>query len=206
LGRSCLAPDCLDMATSVEPSPEDLLTRIARHDERALAEFYDRFAPLFRGIAARILTSAEAAEEVLREVFLRVWTRVDRESQPEDASLVEMVLNVRNLSVRRRREMKSLPSLSTLATDARLPERCVPQPRDIAFVSTRQELLRTVLSQLPAAQKKVLELCLLEGYTEEEIAQVLNQPLGRVRDQIRASFGFARQRLQILMGTWTADI
>jgi DNA-directed RNA polymerase specialized sigma24 family protein len=55
-------------------------------------------------------------------------------------------------------------------------------------------------------QRKVLDLSILEGYSEREMAQVLNEPLGRVRDETRASLGFARQRLQTLMGTWTADI
>jgi RNA polymerase sigma-70 factor, ECF subfamily len=200
------ARDRLKRATLVEPTAEDLLTRIAGHDERALADFYDRFAPLLRGIASRILTSAEAAEEILGDVFLELWTRADREEQPEDASLARMVLDVRNSAVRRLRQMKSLPPLSGLDAQARLPESCVPQPKEIAFVNRRQELLRRLLSQLPAAQRKVLDLCVFEGYTEDEIAQVLDEPLGRVRDEIRASLGFARQRLQTLMGTWIADI
>ena len=61
-----------------ETPPEDLLKRVAGQDVAALSELYDRFAPRVYGLIVRILPSHEAAEEVLREVFLGLW----RESQP----------------------------------------------------------------------------------------------------------------------------
>jgi RNA polymerase sigma-70 factor, ECF subfamily len=202
----CPAYDQIEMTMPAEATTEDLLTRIVGHEERALADFYDRFAPLLRGIAVRILSSAETAEEIVEETFVELWRREDCEQPPNDSEVARMVLDVRNSSVRRLRRMRNLPPLAAIDDGVRLPAKCLPQPAEIAFVSKRQELLRRLLNQLPAAQRKVLDLCVLEGYSEEEIAQVLSEPLGKVRDEIRASLGFARQRLQTLMGTWIADI
>jgi RNA polymerase sigma-70 factor, ECF subfamily len=187
-------------------STEDLLTRIAGHDERALADFYDRVAPLLRGIALRILSSAEAAEEVLEETFLELWKRQGRQHPSEDGEVARMVLHIRNSSVQRLRRIRDLTPLAALEDGTSLPGKFLPRPVEVAFISKRQELLRRLLNQLPAAQRKVLDLCVLEGYSEAEIARVLTQPLGRVRDELRASLGFVRQRLQTLMGTWIADI
>jgi RNA polymerase sigma-70 factor, ECF subfamily len=189
-----------------EGSTEDLATRTAGGDERTLADFYDRFAPLLRGIALRILSSAEAAEEIIEEVFLELCKRQDRENAPVGGELPWMVLEVRNSSVQRLRQLRKLPPLAGIGNGMPLLERYLPRPTEVAFLSKRQELLKRVLSQLPPAQKKLLDLCVLEGYSEEEIAHVLSQPLGKVRDEIRASLGFARQRLQTLMRTWIAGI
>ncbi|HTV55622.1 MAG TPA: sigma-70 family RNA polymerase sigma factor [Terriglobia bacterium] len=191
---------------SAEATTEDLLTRIAGRDPRALADFYDRVAPILRGIALRILSSAEAAEEVLEETFLELWKRQERQEPSKEGEVARMVLHIRNSSVQRLRRIRDLPPLAGLEHGTSLSDKCLASPAEVAFVSKRQELLRRLLNQLPVAQRKVLDLCLLEGYSEAEIAQALTQPLGKVRDELRASLGFARQRLQTLMGTWIADI
>jgi RNA polymerase sigma factor (sigma-70 family) len=58
---------------SEEPPAEDLLARVARRDVAALSELYDRFAPSVYGLVARIVSSRSAAEESLRQVFVRLW-------------------------------------------------------------------------------------------------------------------------------------
>jgi RNA polymerase sigma-70 factor (ECF subfamily) len=189
-----------------EPTTEELVARIAGRDEDALAVLYDRFAPLLRGIAVRILCSTGLAEEVLEETFVELWRRPDCENLHEASLRAQLVLQVRDSAVRRLRQVRNLPPLEATGAGARLCEECWPQPDEVALVNSRQELLRRLINQLPATQRKVLDLSILEGYSEAEMAQVLNQPLGRVRDEIRASLGFARHRLQTLMGTWTADI
>ncbi|MFD9127718.1 sigma factor [Kitasatospora sp. NPDC059571] len=65
---------------------ERLHQRLARGEEAALGELYDRFAPLVHGLAARILDDQEAAEQLTREVFAHLWTRPDA-YRPEEGSL-----------------------------------------------------------------------------------------------------------------------
>ena len=57
-----------------EPPPEELLDRIARADVAALSELYDLYAPRVYGLIAHILPTREPAEEILEEVFVRLWT------------------------------------------------------------------------------------------------------------------------------------
>ncbi|MGO8814858.1 MAG: RNA polymerase sigma factor [Terriglobia bacterium] len=58
---------------SVELPAEELLVRVVQHDADALSELYDRYAPRVYGMVAHILPAREAAEEVLQEVFVRLW-------------------------------------------------------------------------------------------------------------------------------------
>jgi RNA polymerase sigma-70 factor, ECF subfamily len=189
-----------------DPTTEELLARIAEHDNHALATLYDRLAPILRGIVIRILSSPEVAEEIIEETFIELWNRPELGGNSKASISAQLVLQVRNSAVLRLRQMRKLPPLQTTGRVALLSRQFLPRPDEVARVDSRQELLKRLLSQLPAAQRKVLDLSLLEGYSEQEIADVLHQPLGRIRDEIRASLGFARQRLQTLMGTWTADI
>lgn len=188
-----------------EPTTEELLIRIRAHDEDALLALYDRLGPVLRGIAVRILSSAEDAEEIVEQAFLELWNRTECEYQPEASVRAQLVLHIRKLGVRRLRQTRNLQPLPSTELGAAL-SRYLPQPDEVAQVDSRQELLRRILGHLPAVQRRVLDLSILEGYSEEEMAHALNQPLGRVRDELRASLSFARQRLQTLMGTWTADI
>jgi RNA polymerase sigma-70 factor, ECF subfamily len=59
---------------SVELSAEELLVRVVQHDADALSELYDRYAPRVYGMVAHILPARESAEEVLQEVFVRLWS------------------------------------------------------------------------------------------------------------------------------------
>src|SRR5687768_16442567 len=54
-----------------------LLQRIAAHDTAALAELYDRHSRLLFGLILRIVRDRGEAEEILQEVFLRMWKRAE---------------------------------------------------------------------------------------------------------------------------------
>jgi RNA polymerase sigma-70 factor (ECF subfamily) len=178
----------------------------AERDEEAFAEFCDRAAPLLRGIALRIVSSAKAAEELVQDALLEFWKRPDRKNELQEGIPAALVLGIRDSSIRKLRHIRNLPPLESLERGPRLGEECLPRPSDISRVNGRHELLKILLKQLPAAQRSVLNFSLFEGYSEKEIAHLLHQPLGKVRDEVRASLEFARQRLQTLTGIWTADI
>jgi RNA polymerase sigma-70 factor, ECF subfamily len=175
-------------------------------DEESPAAFYDRFAPVARAIATRILGSSGEPEAVVEEILLKFWKRAGRDNKTRRTLEVELVLATRQAAVRRLRELRHLPPHSLNTAGSGLMEECLPSPEEFALVAGRQELLKRLLSQLPPSQIRILELALFEGYSEEEIGHVLGEPLGRVKDEIRASLRFARQRMQTLLGTWIADI
>ncbi len=176
-------------------------------DDGAFAELYDRIAPVLRGIATRILLSTGTEEQVVESVFLTLWNELGKAGGWSGRQEAKLVLALRAAAVERLRVRRNLPPCRRRsAAVRRTQEECLPTSHQVELMSSRRELLRRQLNQLPAPQRKVLDLVLFEGYSEEEIARVLNEPLGRIKDQVRASLAFARQRLRTLMGTWTADI
>ena len=186
-------------------TPEDLLARVAVHDEAALGELYDRFAPAILGLLGRILPKREAAEEVLQEVFHQLWMDARRWSRERVSVPAGLILLARSRGLQRRKadEHRETTAKESLLTG--FPS-WLPRPEEIALLDGRRELFKKVISQLPKAQREMLELAVFEGYTETELAAKLGEPLAKVRSGLLAGVGFIRHRLAAVMRTWAANI
>jgi len=212
-------------------TPEKLLAQAARNDPAAMAELYDRLAPGLLGMLARMLTRREVAEEVLQEVFVRLWEEA-RSLAPSGGSVAAwLVVAARALALERLREQRSSPggaaksprgekaraARARIGTPRAVKPRTdppliadsltwLPRPEDIARLDDRRELLRKVVGQLPKTQEEALELALFGGYTDVEIAEQLGEPLGKVTSSLQAAVTFLRHRLHAVLGTWTANV
>jgi RNA polymerase sigma-70 factor (ECF subfamily) len=100
---------------SMEVPAEDLLVRIARQDVDALSELYDRYAPRIYGLMLHILSSREAAELVLRDVFARVWSESARLSQEGGSVVAWLVVTARNRAVEQLRTQRTKSPAAELA-------------------------------------------------------------------------------------------
>lgn len=179
--------------------------RAGANDPAGIAPFYDLVSPDLRGISQRILASPDEAEQALEIVLLRVWNQAGLTEGTNVSAEAWTFLAVRAEAVRRQRAGKGLPALNAPDLQHSAPA-WLARTEEMNLLQSRRELLRRSLAQLPQAQRRVLDLMLYEGLTEEETAAALNEPLGKVRDQVRAALAFARHRVHTLMGTWTAGI
>ena len=91
---------------SEELPAEDLLARVARHDVAALSELYDRYAPRVYGLIAHILPARDAAEEILQEVFVRLWSESPGLSQEGGSVVAWLVVTAREAAVNRLRALR----------------------------------------------------------------------------------------------------
>jgi RNA polymerase sigma-70 factor, ECF subfamily len=188
-----------------EFSAEALLARAAEHDSGAFAELYDHFAPGLLGLAMRILNDREAAEEVMQDVFHRLWSEARRLSRERVSVGAVLFLTARARAVERLRAARKLPPLVRSQSDLKTPA-WLPRPQEIALVDGRRELLKKVVSQLPKPQREALDWVVLEGMTEAEIARKLDDTPARVRAGLLAGMRFLRHRLAAVLGTWDANI
>jgi RNA polymerase sigma-70 factor (ECF subfamily) len=190
-----------------ELTAEELLARVAGRDEAAWAELYDRFAPGLLGMLSRMLPEREMADEILQDVFLRMWVDARRFSKEGGSVTAGLVLLARTKAVNRVRNERRLVALGSSKGDP-LPKfySWLPRPEEIGLLDGRRELFKKVVNQLPRPQRDALELAVLDGYTEIEIAQKLGEPLGKVRSGLLAGARFIRHRLAAVMRTWAANI
>jgi RNA polymerase sigma-70 factor (ECF subfamily) len=182
------------------PDPE-LMRRVAGRDGDALAMLYDRYAPRVYGLCLRILSESQLAEDILQEVFARIWERASL-FEPSRGSVAAWVMGIaRNSCIDQLRRLQARPVAAEPpgGPDA-LPfeESLASEGTDVPGLAAEHErarLVRRALAELTADQQRVIELSYFKGYTRREIARQLNWPEGTVHTRARLALQKLRQRL-----------
>jgi RNA polymerase sigma-70 factor (ECF subfamily) len=178
-----------------EPDDAALVARIARGDERALGAFHDRHVRLALSIAVRLVRDEGTAHEVVQDAFLDLWRTAPGFDPDRAAATTWLVHLVRLRAIdrlrrdsARRRSDGSVPVQldATIADVVASDEDVAAQVLD-ADTAVR---LRAALDELPAGQRRVVELAFLAGHTHAELATLLDLPIGTVKT--RAFRGLAR--------------
>ena len=184
--RGWMAPKKSTMAIEQlrESSDSSLVVSIGRYHEDALAEVYRRHAGAVFALARRLLADRTLAEEIVQEVFLRLWNDPDK-FDPDRGSLRSYLLAqchgrsvdlIRSESSRRRREEKEL----TLAAEAGYD--LEHEVWDMAIA----DRMKGALQSLPEGEREAILLAYFGGHTYREVADLLGTPEGTVKSRIRA--------------------
>jgi RNA polymerase sigma factor (sigma-70 family) len=169
-------------------SDEALVALVARSDETALAELYDRIGGTAYGLAYRVLRDEALAEDAVQEAFLGLW-RTAASFIPERAKASTWLLTLvhrRAVDLVRREQLRRGDPLE----DA--PEPVSESAEDDAWLRLERERVQGALAQLPDQQREAIELAYYGGFTQSELAERLGQPLGTIKSRMFA--GLARLR------------
>lgn len=170
----------------------DLMTRVANDDEDAVAELYDRFGSLVYRMAYQVMPTRADAEDVVQEVFVRLWRTAGR-YDPKRAALVTWVmLLARRHMVDRLRRMRA--RIRPGALDEGWSESAEPAvgrslEQDERFVA----VLRRI-EKLPELQKTVVKRAYLNGQTLKQIGSELNVPLGTIKSALSRALVRLREK------------
>lgn len=190
-----------------EPTTRQLLDGVAQRDEAALAQLYDQAAPDLYGLISEIATDREAAQDILKEVFTRLWRDAKRIQGAGGSVRVWLALEARARAVDWKRAQNGMRNTAHSRLQWLMKQNSwMPRPADIDHVEKRRHLLEKLVRRLPKPQSALLELAIVKGFTETEISRQVEQPPGRIEHELRAGLHFLRHRLRAVMGTWSANI
>jgi RNA polymerase sigma-70 factor (ECF subfamily) len=183
-----------------DPTDLGLLQRIVARDTTALADLYDRHSRLLFGLILRIVRDKAEAEEILQEVFVRVWTRAELYDPRLGSPTPWLVRLARNCAIdrlraRRVRDAAQLGHEEPSDHSAALATH-MPTPEAAVMHAERHGTVVEALASLPAEQGRLIEAAFFEGYTHSELATRFRLPLGTVKTRIRAGLMAMRQRLE----------
>lgn len=162
------------------------MTQVAMGDSAALEALYSRYGRVTYGLSLRMLSNAEQAEEIVQEAFWRVWRRST--TFQADAIFAPWLFGiVRNLCIDELRRRQSRPA-SSGGVDEEILQAVPDQNSDVdslAWANERRRIITDALVDLPADQRRVIELAYFNGLSQREIAEQLNDPLGTVKTRTR---------------------
>jgi len=159
---------------------------IGRKDPEAFEVFYDRHGGAAFSLAYRILGERGAAEDCIQEAFISIW-RSGGKFDPTRGSVRSWTLSiVRNRAIDVLRSKAGKAPKMTFDDDEIIESR--PSEELTEEEAMRNETateVRGALSQLPDDQSKVIQLAYFGGFSQSEIARMLNVPLGTVKGRMR---------------------
>lgn len=171
------------------------IAALAAGDPGALETLYNEYATLVITVINRMVRDRRIAEELLQEVFLRIWQHGET-YEPERGQVRSWILGVaHNLALNELRRQRRRPAIVSSQPEtagetgmpddpiARMPDPGL-QPDDIVWLRERRARLVDALGQLPDVQRAVIGLY-ANGYSQSEIASRLDEPLGTVKTRMR---------------------
>jgi RNA polymerase sigma factor (sigma-70 family) len=179
----------LNPATYTE---EELVARLKLHEEQAFSMLYDNYSKALFGVICQIVPQQEMAQDLLQQVFVKIWKNMES-YDPSKGRLFTWMLHIARNQAKdffRSKEVNKQGKTVSLSEDVYINEKTTT-------VAIRDHGLQKVLERLPEENRRLLELSYFLGYTHEEIAEILNIPLGTVKTRLRSTIMELRKHLNL---------
>lgn len=177
-----------------ELADDKVVDALARQDLNALETLYDRYGKVAFSLAYRIVGDRGAAEDVVQDAFLSVWRQAKSYKRERGSLKTWLMAIVHNRSIDKLRAHAAAGQTVPIEeVSENFGE--VPSVWEQVWSDTRGGVVRRALERLPVEQKKSIELAYFSGYSQSEIAELMDVPLGTVKGRMRIGL----QKLKALL-------
>jgi RNA polymerase sigma-70 factor (ECF subfamily) len=176
------------LSQNIKITTENLVSEFISGNKAALGFIYDAYSGALYGILLKMTRSEELSQDLLQETFIKIWKNHDK-YDPDKGTLYTWMLNLtRNncidyLRSKRNKNQQQNRELDSLVYG--LESKSGFNPDHIG--------LKSMLNQLPAEQKEIITLSYFEGFTQKEISEEFDIPLGTVKSRAKAAMDKLRK-------------
>ena len=174
-----------------------LLARVSDQEPNALDALYSRYASAVYSLAMFMLKDTGLAEEATQDIFLNIWLK-SGSFKPDRGQPKTWIMSVAHHRIidliRSRRRTTAITVASDSEDLERIPASNLPIDEQVERKLERERIQKS-LATLPEAQREVIRMAYFDGYSQSEIATLLNQPLGTVKTRVR----LAMQKLRLVL-------
>lgn len=172
------------MASLNSLTETELMTRVIRQDQQALAELYDRFGGLVFSLARHVLQDAGMAEEITQDIFLKVWQQALTWDESRGKFVSWLMTMTRYTAIDRLRKEQRRPIRTSSSIDDLYDVIADTEQADESL-RLDGETLRVLMMRLPSEQTDLIQLAFFGGLSHSEIANRTGLPLGTVKTRLR---------------------
>jgi RNA polymerase sigma-70 factor (ECF subfamily) len=159
----------------------ELVSLLKDKNDQAFSYLYDNYAGALYGVVKQIVTDTEMCNDVVQEVFVSIWRKIDSYDATKGRLFTWMLNVARNASIDKVRSRNYQQSLKQQPID----------DNELSHPVVRMGIddfgLKKVLGKLKDEQRMLVDLSYYQGYTHEQIAKALNIPLGTVKTRLRTA-------------------
>lgn len=170
-----------------------LINDLRQGKEAALSRLYDAYAPALLGVIMKNVPHQPTAEDLLQEVFVKIWQRIGQYDESRGAFFTWMLNIARNHAVdycrsRKFSEQSKTDQVADYVLLSGVTGNQQPFTDGIGMASK--------LRKLPPEQQQIVYLAYYRGYTQDEISRELGVPLGTVKSRLRLAMNKLRASLK----------
>lgn len=167
---------------------EVLVAEIKGKSRKAFEYLYDNYSPALLGVIYNVLRNEEASNDALQEVFVKIWNNIHN-YDPSKAKLYTWMLNIaRNHAIDKLRS-KAMKTDRELRNDKNFVSHI--NGNVSTFVDGIG--LQKLIDGLDIEQRQIIDYIYFQGYTQSEVAEELNIPLGTVKSRVRLAVNKLRK-------------
>ena len=181
------------MPNEVTYNEQELVYLLKERNNQAFSYLYDNYSGALYTIVLQIIRENELASDVLQEVFINIWRKIES-YDPAKGRLFTWMLNIaRNASIDtlRSKSFQNTQKNQELGDNVN-----IATSSQVTLMNVDNIGLRKTLLQLKPEQRTLVELAYFKGYTHEEIAEIEGIPLGTVKTRIRNALLLLRDYLK----------
>lgn len=172
---------------------ENILKRIASGDKVAVQECLDTYGGLVWSLARRMLPDINEAEDAVQEIFIEIWKTAERFDESKSSETTYVAMITRRRLIDRLRKITRQPTIDSFEDILVEPSR-----NDDQTMQTNVEAkeVAKAMRELRPNQQKILQLSIVQGYSHQEISDILKMPLGTVKTHARRGLIQVREFLE----------
>ena len=189
------------MTSPIDFDYEGALISCASGNRRALVQLYEQESPRLLAVVMRILLNRSLAEDIVHDAFIKIWNNAASYSKELGSARGWIYTLARNLALNAlkysQRQVLAEPDfLLDLCDNNSLEAEHIDEFSELAADCRTQAALYTCIDHLAPEPKLCILHAYVDGYTQDEIATLLNKPLGTVKSWIKRSLNALKECLQ----------
>jgi RNA polymerase sigma-70 factor (ECF subfamily) len=173
-----------------------LIVELQNGNENAFALLYDKYSPALYGIVQKIIRDDDIAQDILQDCFVTIWKKA-KSFDATKGSFFTWMLNIcRNKAIDvLRKQQRESGHLDTMKETEVLSSK--ETAMNVNTIGLGEEV-----NKLPEEQQIIIEYLYFKGYTQKEVSEELNIPLGTVKTRARYAITELRNTFTTLLLLW----
>lgn len=181
------------MSSTNIPEIELLIERVKQGSEVAFSEVYDRYCGAINGSIRKFIQDEDLAQDVLQETFIKVWKNIASYDDSKGSFFTWMLQIARNSSIDALRKIKK-EAKSEIQIESHAVSNSLTDQQNIQVIG-----LDKLVADLPEEQRIMIEYLYFKGYTQQEVSDELDLPLGTVKTRSRIAMRELRKWFTLLI-------